>query len=280
MTSQFKGGASLLLFLTICTAVGAGVLLTGREWRFPESILESLPYALALLFAVGAHAAGHYLSARLHKVKASFPYFIPHPGISGTFGAFTKMHWPIVDRSALIRIFAIGPIAGFCASWLTLIIGLLLSNVQDLDTTHTSITLGDSLITYVTSLAIFAKLPPSKDIMLHPIALAGWIGLNYNNWHLFPIGRLDGGRLAYGLWGFRATRLLSYIVIGTFMLVGIIRGGWFWMAIFGMCCLYRFRDQYPSDTYELPLTRSMIILSLTSAIIFVISFAPVPISYQ
>lgn len=284
MISKFKRtfltqiGPLILFFLTICTTVGAGFFLTGKEWTFPESILEGLPYAMAVLFVVGTHAAGHNLSARLHGVKASLPYFIPRPGISGTFGAYTKMHWPIVDRLALIRIFAIGPIAGFCASWITLIIGLLLSNVQDVTMMGSSIKLGDSLITYMTSLAIFGKLPSSKDIVLHPIALAGWMGIDYNMWHLLPIGRLDGGRLVYGLWGFRATRLVSYIVIGTLMLFGIIWRGWIWTAIFGFFCLYRFREQYPSDKYELPLNKSMIILSLISAIIFIISFPPVPFS--
>ena len=266
----------ILFFLTICTTIVGGFFLVGNKFEFSMSLLKGIPYAVAIIIIIGAHALGHYIAARICKVKAFFPYFIPSIDITGTIGAFTKMEWPILNRKALIKIFMAGPIAGFCVTWIILIIGLYFSEVVDRTTMpNNTMVLGDSLVMYVTQLAVFGRLPETKDIVLHPVAFAGWLGINYNFWHLLPIGKLDGGRLIYALWGYNVTRWVSIITIIVLLIFGFIfSNGWFGMAIFGIFCIIKFREQYPSERYDEPLEKSIWIFLAITVIIFIVSFMP------
>jgi membrane-associated protease RseP (regulator of RpoE activity) len=207
--------APIILFVvTLCTTVMSGIYLSGGTIEFSGTIWKGIPYALALLIVTGAHASGHYVGARLNGVKADLPFFIPTLGTIGTIGAFTKISWPISDRKKLISIFVAGPIAGFFVSWLVLAVGLLFSEIREHTMTSNPDKIRNSIIVYLTSLAVYGRLPETKDLFLHPIAYAGWLGLFYNSCHLLPIGKFDGGRLIYALWGFQVTRLVSFISIG------------------------------------------------------------------
>ena len=49
-----------------------------------------------------AHETGHYVAARLHRVDASPPFFIPIPFGFGTMGAVIRMRGRIATRAALL----------------------------------------------------------------------------------------------------------------------------------------------------------------------------------
>ena len=268
---------SFLFFLTFATTLFAGSLMSDEEYWSASSLVKGLPYALATIFIMGSHAFGHYLTARAHGVGAYLPYFVPKLGVAGTAGAYTKMKWPIENRNSLIHIFTIGPIAGFCASWLLFIIGLNMSSIMDVQTSQYSLTLGDSLITYLTERLIFGSVPENKDVMLHPLAYAGWMGLYYNWWHLLPIGKLDDGRILYALFGFKKTKWISWCSIIILVILGFIWSGWIAMAIFGAICMINFRDQYPTDNYVDEIQKTQPLLILIALIILIVSFAPIPL---
>jgi membrane-associated protease RseP (regulator of RpoE activity) len=270
----------VLLILTLCSITISGVLSIGSEHISLSSVLEGISYALVGIIILGAHALGHYIQARLYGVKVSPPYFIPIPGFMGTVGAYTKMHWPISNRKTLVKIFATGPICGFIAAWIVLIIGLFFSKVVDTTSVNSSVKMGDSIIMHLTSLAILGNLPVTKDVMLHPLAYAGWLGLFYNFCHLLPIGKFDGGRLIYALWGYRVTVLVSFISIVGLLILGYFSSdwtSWFGLAIVGVISTIGFRGQYPSESYDQPLAKSMVILLSIIAAIFVVSFTPIPL---
>lgn len=268
---------AMLFLLTLATTLSAGSLLSGEEYLSTSGLLQGLPFAFATIFIVGAHAFGHYLTARTHGVGAYLPYFVPKLGIAGTAGAYTKMKWPISDRNSLIRIFTIGPIAGFCASWLLFTIGLNMSRIIDEQTSQYSVTLGDSLITYLTERLIFGQVPENKDVLLHPLAYAGWMGLYYNCWHLLPIGKLDGGRILYALFGLKKTKWISWCSIIILVILGFIWSGWIAMAIFGALCMINVRDQYPTENYTDEIQKTQPLLIVIALLILIVSFAPIPI---
>lgn len=270
----------VLLIVALCTTSMSGVYLSGSKIELSSSIWKGIPYALAILIVTGAHAIGHYMVARLYGVKAHPPCFIPTLGTIGTIGAFTKISWPISDRNILIKIVIAGPLVGFFVSWIVLIIGLFFSEIRDHTVTNTPDKIGSSIVVYLTSLAFYGRLPETKDLLLHPIAYAGWLGLFYNFCHLLPIGKFDGGRLIYALWGYRVTRWVSFMSIGLLFILGYFLSDWtVWMgvAILGVFCTFGLRQQYSADRYDQPFEGSLVIALIIIFIIFIISFSPSPL---
>lgn len=51
----------------------------------------------------------------------------------------------------------------------------------------------------------------AATVAIHPLALAGWAGLIVNAINCIPLGELDGGRIACGVWGRRAAGRLGAI---------------------------------------------------------------------
>ena len=71
-------------------------------------------YAWALIGILGVHEAGHLIAAKWHKIKTTWPYFIPGVPVFGipTFGAFIQSRGLTVNRDILFDIAIAGPIAG------------------------------------------------------------------------------------------------------------------------------------------------------------------------
>src|SRR5262245_18894224 len=59
------------------------------------------------------------------------------------------------------------------------------------------------------------------DVQLNHVALAGWGGLLVTALNLVPVGTLDGGHVAYGLFGEKARRIFP-IMIGLLIAVSIL----------------------------------------------------------
>ena len=195
----------ILFLLTIFTTLLAGAIMEGAQIvSNPLEIFKGIPFSFTLLFILGTHEFGHYYYAQKHRVDATLPYFIPAPPflfLIGTFGAFIKIKSPIYRKDALLQIGAAGPIAGFIIAVPALIIGLLLSEVIEKNDIQGAIILGDSILMKILTFITHPGLLESQDIMLHPIAFAGWIGLLVTMLNLLPIGQLDGGHIAYAMLG-------------------------------------------------------------------------------
>ena len=57
-----------------------------------DPIAVAVLYAWALIGILGVHEAGHLIAAKWHKIKTTWPYFIPGIPVYGipTFGAFIQ----------------------------------------------------------------------------------------------------------------------------------------------------------------------------------------------
>jgi|WetSurMetagenome_2_1015567.scaffolds.fasta_scaffold00599_21 membrane-associated protease RseP (regulator of RpoE activity) len=265
-----------LFALTFVTTLGAGALQQGSDiFEDPSGIIQGFPFAGTLMLILLIHELAHYIASRIHRVDATLPYFIPAPNLLGTFGAFIKMKSPIVTRGALIDIGASGPIAGFLVSLLASVTGLYLSDIAPAAHAEGTLILGDSLLFSMLTGLTVGIVPDNFDIVLHPIAFAGWIGMFVTTLNLIPVGQLDGGHIAYAFLGERS-RILSIAIVAVLVVMGIfLWEGWaFWAVL-----LLIMKIQHPPVYYwEQPLDRRRRLAGIVSLIIFIITFVPAPFS--
>lgn len=264
----------LLFILTIFSTLIVGALQAGADiWKEPGQIYKGLPFSLTLMIILLSHEFAHFFSSRNHGVKATLPYFIPAPNIIGTFGAFIKMKSPIITRKALIDIGASGPIAGFIISVVACIAGLNMSDVVSVSETRGLLRLGDSILFSFLTGAILGVTPVDQDIMLNPVAFAGWIGLFVTSINLIPVGQLDGGHIAYALLGEKQMRFSVILVVVLAWLGLFIWEGWVLWAVL----LVILGVRHPPVIYwEVPLDRKRKLIGGMSLIIFILTFIPVP----
>ena len=232
-------------------------------------------YSLSLITILLAHEMGHFLMSRRHDVPASLPYFLPVPVPPfGTLGAIIKMKGRMSSRRALFDIGVAGPLMGLFVTLPAIIIGLLLSEpvllakVQD-----TFFHLGDSLLFILMEKVVLGDLPEGYDLCLHPVAYAGWVGLFVTALNLLPVGQLDGGHIAYALFG-RKSKIIFGLTIMLWMGISLFYYvGWTLMIV--LVLLFGFRHPPPLDDVT-PLDLRRKILGGVVFSLFILSFTPVP----
>lgn len=263
-----------LFVLTFLSTLLVGAVQTGADLiEEPLKIYKGIPFSLTLMIILLSHEFSHYFSSRKHGVEATLPYFIPAPTIFGTFGAFIKMKSPIVTRKALIDIGASGPIAGFIISVIATIIGLNMSEIVSSAQAKGALNLGDSLLFSLLSRIVLGVTPSDSDILLNPVAFAGWIGLFVTSINLIPVGQLDGGHIAYALFGEKHTRL-SFMLIFVMILFGwFLWEGWFIWAVLLLILGLR---HPPVIYWEVPLDSKRKFIGWLALVIFILTFIPTP----
>ena len=243
--------------------------------QHPFALLNGLPFAGTLLVILVTHEFGHYIFARLHKVPVSLPLFIPGPPqLIGTFGAIIRMRSPIMNRRALFDIGVAGPIAGFIVSVLALIVGLFLSEVKHVRFTS-GMHFGDPLLLQFLGWLILGPIPEHHILVVGPIAFAAWLGLFVTAINLLPMGQMDGGHVAYALFG-NGQRALAFIIVPVLAILGVV--GWKgWFVWVGLAGLIGFSHPPVNDPHtELGQTR--VLIGWITLGIFILSFTPVPFS--
>ncbi|NOZ74694.1 MAG: site-2 protease family protein [FCB group bacterium] len=265
----------VLFLLTIFTTLAAGALMEGVNiLSNPAGLAKGIPFSVTLLLILGTHEFGHYYFARKHHVDATLPYFIPAPTFIGTFGAFIKIKSPIYRKSALLQIGAAGPIAGFIVAVPALLIGLSLSTVITTSGLEGGMQLGDSLLMKMLTALVFPGLTDQQDILLHPIAFAGWIGLLVTMLNLLPIGQLDGGHVAYAMLGRRYGRVARLALLALLPL-GLLSLNWIvWGAL--ILLLMRTPDHPPVIDVDGPLNSRDRKIGYICLAIFILCFIPAP----
>ncbi|NUP12133.1 MAG: site-2 protease family protein [Polyangiaceae bacterium] len=294
---------NLVLFLVTVVAVFfSGAAYAGAY--SPSSSLSDLvrglwkgyPFAVPLLAILLFHEFGHYIAARLHRVKASLPYFIPAPLLNpfGTMGAVIAMPERIRSRNALLDIGAAGPLAGLVVAIPVLWIGLAGSHVGALDGPY--VQEGQSLLYVGMKRLVLGPIPAGHDVMMSPTALAGWTGLFVTALNLIPVGQLDGGHVAYALFGSKQDRYAAMIHVGLLVVAGLnlVRflvpvmqnGGDRWQAIgnssfyvvwFVLLALMRWRtgmNHPPTDDTTLSPVRKLV--AGLCLVLFALLFMPTP----
>jgi hypothetical protein len=273
--------------------------------RLIRELPNGLPFAASLLGILGAHEFGHYFAARYHQTAVTLPYFLPFPGSPfGTLGAFIQLKQPPRNRKVLLDIGLAGPLAGLVVAIPVLLYGLSISELGPLPLRPTGAMAqgleGNSILYLAMKYLVKGELLPQPinyggtgpwlywlryiflalpvpygglDVMLHPIAWAGWAGLLVTALNLIPAGQLDGGHTIFVLLGRRASKLWPFIVVGLVAL-GLVWTGWFLWA--GLIFFLGRRYAQPLDDIT-PLDGRRKALAILGMLIFVLVFIPVPL---
>ena len=220
-TTRWRVGVNVALFVLTClSTLLAGLSFVGsptfdalRSDPSAARFLAGVPFAFTLLAILGVHELGHYFTARHYRASVSLPYFIPAPFLFGTLGAIILMRSPARDRNSLFDIAAAGPLAGLAVALPAGLLGFAWSSVVPVPQGG-YLAFGDSLLTWGLSYLRFGHIPPGYMLFTHPMADAAWAGFLVTALNLFPVGQLDGGRIAYALFGRRHRAIGKATVVG------------------------------------------------------------------
>ena len=271
-TTLVMGTAFMAAFRQNLYAAPGGVF--GAMWEQPTLLFTGLPFSATLMSILLAHEMGHYLTCRYYRISATLPYFIPAPTFIGTFGAFIRIRSPFHDRSSLLDVGIAGPIAGFVVAVPTLAIALTQSRYIEVDAQGEFISFGEPLIYKFLVVAMDLAPPPGMDITLHPIGFAAWIGLLVTALNLIPVGQLDGGHIAYALFG-RLHKRISLVLAIALLPLGIFYWPGWLVLIFLLTVLGTRHPPTLDDTR--PLEPRHVTLGWIALVMFVLCFMPVPI---
>jgi membrane-associated protease RseP (regulator of RpoE activity) len=232
-------------------------------------------YAFSLISILLAHEMGHFVMSRRHGVPATLPYFLPVPlPPFGTFGAVIKMKGRMSSRKALFDIGVAGPLMGLLVTVPAIVIGLLLSEPVPLAQTQDNfIHLGDSLLFVFVQKVVLGDLPEGYDLVLHSVAYAGWVGLFVTALNLLPVGQLDGGHIAYALFGRKSKIIFRFTIMLCLGISFFFYVGWTLMIV--LVLVFGFRHPPPLDDVT-PLDLKRKILGGIVFSLFILSFTPVP----
>ena len=240
--SRERPGVALsLFFITLLTTTFMGLEMSNISLdevsSNPSLILSGFSYSLAIVSVLGVHELGHYLTSSYYKIKTSLPYFIPIPFFIGTIGAFVQRKSPVPHRRALFDVAIAGPIAGLIITIPILIWGFSLSEVVPLK--DQNVLYFDSLdvrfsflIAILGKLALGSQLQPEMGLDLHPLAVAGYIGILVTALNLMPIGSLDGGHIVHAIFGQRMAITIGQITRLISILFAVVYNYfWVWAVI-------------------------------------------------
>src|SRR5262249_28791219 len=146
-------------------------------------------------------------------------------------GAVILMRDRIKSRNALVDIGASGPIAGMVVALPLIVYGLAHSEVKPL--TEGGLQEGQSLLYLLLKRIVLGPIPDGYDVFLHPVAFAGWAGFLVTMLTLLPIGQLDGGHVAYALFGPRQDHYSKILRWSLLALVPISLGSQMLPALHG-----------------------------------------------
>lgn len=244
-----------------------------------EPLKMAFLYTISLIGILGVHELGHIYASKIHRIKTSWPYFIPGIPVFGfipTFGALIRSRGLMINRDILFDMGISGPIAGLIVAVIVSTYGAYLSpliphsQAQDLFSKSGLFDIHSSILMDAT-IFITGKYAIGKELIMSPVLFAAWIGFLITFLNLLPAWQLDGGHIARATFGPRMHKIATYASIGILAVLGYMI-----MALFVLMFSIRTPDVKPLDDIS-PLSskrKKMFILVMCLAVLC----APLPIS--
>jgi membrane-associated protease RseP (regulator of RpoE activity) len=198
-----------------------------------------------------------------------------------------------------------GPLAGLVVAIPVLLLGLSLSHLDVLPAAALSGTQlqmeGNSILYLLAKYVTFGQLLPQPanlngvselfywvkyffsgqpfpyggmDVLLHPVAWAGWAGLLVTGLNLIPVGQLDGGHVVNVLLGSKWMKRIYPLILAVMFGLGFFWNGW-WLWGGLLLLLGRVYAEPLDMITELDPKRK--ILAVLGLVVFLVTITPVPL---
>jgi membrane-associated protease RseP (regulator of RpoE activity) len=245
----------------------------------PARLLGGLPFMATLMLFFLAHEMGHYLYCRRYGVYATLPFFIPMPTPIGTMGAVIIIRSRIRSRTALFDIGIAGPIAGFVIALAVLAISLGWSKPAHAGLIASDYEFGFPLIFHfahrlLASMGLLrgAAAWPLDRTLLHPVAIAAWVGMLATSLNLLPGGQLDGGHIIFSI-APRAHKIVSRLTI----LILLPMAYYFWTGWLVWAILLQISSLRHPQVAEWPRVSGIRVwLAIFALFMLILTLAPAP----
>ncbi|MDR1142281.1 MAG: site-2 protease family protein [Planctomycetaceae bacterium] len=270
------GGFIYQFFLSLMLNPFDGDLSVEVWQNFRQKFYQGILFSVPLMLILTCHELGHFIQMKRYGVRSSLPYFIPMPvGPFGTLGAVIAMDGRIPNARALFDIGISGPLAGLIPTLFCLYYGIKWSYFVPVSLSG-EMTFGNSLLFQYMTYWIFGTTPVDVILSLHPVGLAGWVGLFLTSLNLMPFGQLDGGHVFYALLGRRAINI-SWGFFYTVILLVIWFRLWHWSLILILLAWIGITHP-PTANENVKLTPFRRILGWGILAFIILGFTPTPIT--
>jgi hypothetical protein len=284
----------ILILVTVLTTFLAGTpsILSPITGQFDlasaialaiASIQAGIPY---LAGAVSIFLCREFVRnrvARHYQLHLSLPHFIP---FVGSFGCLGTLNWPqgaIPHRRALFDLAIAPSIAGLGLSIALFIWGILQSpSVALLATTPSSFLtanllpfdLRSSMLMAVVAQAFTWGRFNSGAVDLHPLGLAGCLGIAISAIGLMPLGGLEGGHLIHAMFGVGRVATIGKISRLLLLALSLIARSWLCSFALVLFLVNSYKQPVLDEATELPNWRDVLGFLLLGMMLLAI--APVP----
>ena len=242
------------------------------HWR------EGALYAVAVLAILASHEMGHFLTALVHRIPTSLPYFIPLPLTPfGTMGAVISMRGSHADRRQMFDLGVAGPLAGLAVA-----IPITCLGIQRLAPPAgfgVDIAFHSPLI--FTLLTQWLRPDAATDSViylsqLNPLLMAGWVGMFVTGLNMLPVSQLDGGHVSYALLGRHAHTLARALLVVAILYI-VVDEKYIWVLMVVLVTLMG-TDHPPTANDHARLGPFRYVLGWAAMTIPILCFSPLGIS--
>jgi membrane-associated protease RseP (regulator of RpoE activity) len=138
---------------------------------------------------------------------------------------------------------------------------------------------GEPLLFRFVSWVRFGPIPEGYTVNLHPMGWAAWFGMLATALNLTPIGQLDGGHISYAVLCRKSGIVTVAAALGLVGLTVTSRGAYALWTMIVIAMLFVFGLHHPRALDEdQPLDAGRVALAILAALIFVLSFTPIPMT--
>lgn len=184
-------------------------------------------YTISLIGILGIHELGHMIASKWHKLKTSWPYFIPGIPVFGipTFGAIISARSFMTNRDTLFDVGISGPVAGLIVAIIVSTFGAYISPMVPVEQAQSLFSKSDLIQVHPSiimsgTIALAGKTAEGMELIMSPVLYAAWLGFLITFLNLLPAWQLDGGHVARATLGRKWHKITTYIGIAILAVLG------------------------------------------------------------